>query len=61
MDEIKIFEDYILKSPTERDEYLKSIVSHLNGHDDLLLNHILETRPYDLSKEEETRHYSKLC
>lgn len=60
MDEIKIFEEYILKSPTDRDEYLKSIVSHLNGHEDLLLNHILETRPYDFSKEEETRHYNQI-
>ena len=60
MDEIKIFEDYILKSPQERDEYLKSIVSHLNDHEDLLLNHILETRPYNMSKEEENRHYQQI-
>ena len=58
MDEIKIYEEYILKSPTERDEYLKSIVSHLNSNEDLLLNHILETRPYSMTKEEEARHFN---
>lgn len=60
MDVIKIYEDYILKTPAERDEYLNSILSHLTDEQDLFLNHILNTRPYNMTKDEEKRYYRLL-